>query len=37
MVLAEMAKHGAVDAETIRLSDAALPVGLGFRESDDDD
>jgi len=37
MVLAEMAKHGAVDAETIRLSDAVLPVGLGFRESDEDD
>jgi multimeric flavodoxin WrbA len=37
MVLAEMAKHGAVDAETIRLSDAKIPVGLGFRESDDDD
>jgi multimeric flavodoxin WrbA len=37
LVLAEMAKHGAVDSETIRLSDASIPVGLGFRESDDDD
>jgi multimeric flavodoxin WrbA len=37
LVLAEMAKHGAVEAETIRLSDANIPVGLGFRESDDDD
>ena len=37
MVLAEMARYGAVDAETVRLSDANIPVGLGFRESDDDD
>jgi multimeric flavodoxin WrbA len=37
MVLAEMARHGAVDVETIRLSDANIPVGLGFRESNDDD
>lgn len=37
MVLAEMAKHGAVEAETIRLSDRNIPVGLGFRESEDDD
>lgn len=37
LVLAEMAKHGAVETETIRLSDASIPVGLGFRESDDDD
>jgi len=37
MVLAEMAKHGEVTSETIRLSDAIIPVGLGFRESDDDD
>ena len=37
LVLAEMAKHGPVETETIRLSDAVIPVGLGFRESDDDD
>jgi multimeric flavodoxin WrbA len=37
MVLAEMAKHGVVKSETIRLSDKNIPVGLGFRESDDDD
>ena len=37
LVLAEMTKHGAVEAETIRLSDANIPVGLGFRESDEDD
>lgn len=37
MVLAEMAKHGEVRSETIRLSDMNIPVGLGFRESDDDD
>jgi multimeric flavodoxin WrbA len=37
LVLAEMAKHGAVETETIRLSDANIPVGLGFRESGDDD
>jgi multimeric flavodoxin WrbA len=37
MVLAEMAKHGEVRSETIRLSDKNIPVGLGFRESDDDD
>jgi multimeric flavodoxin WrbA len=37
LVLAEMAKHGPVETETIRLSDANIPVGLGFRESEDDD
>lgn len=37
MVLAEMRKHGEVDAETIRLADKRIPVGLGFRESDDDE
>lgn len=37
MVLAEMAKHGQVKSETIRLSDKNIPVGLGFRESEDDD
>jgi multimeric flavodoxin WrbA len=37
LVLSEMAKHAAIDSETIRLSDANIPVGLGFRESGDDD
>lgn len=37
LVLAEMARHGEVEAETIRLADANIPVGLGFRESNDDD
>ena len=37
MVLAAMRKHGPVEAETIRLADRNVPVGLGFRESDDDD
>lgn len=37
MVLAAMRKHGKVEAETIRLADRNIPVGLGFRESDDDE
>jgi multimeric flavodoxin WrbA len=37
LVLEAMRKHGDVDAETIRLSDKNIPVGLGFRESDDDE
>ena len=37
MVLEEMRKLGRVDAETIRLADKRIPVGLGFRESDDDE
>lgn len=37
MVLAAMRKHGPVETETIRLADRNVPVGLGFRESDDDD
>lgn len=36
LVLENMKPHG-VDAEVVRLSDCNLPVGLGFRESDDDD
>jgi len=36
LVLEHMKPHG-VTAEIIRLSDMKLPVGLGFRESDDDD
>jgi multimeric flavodoxin WrbA len=37
LVLEAMRRHGEVDAETIRLSDKNIPVGLGFRESDDDE
>jgi multimeric flavodoxin WrbA len=37
MVLAEMRKHGTVETEVIRLADKRIPVGLGFRESDDDE
>lgn len=37
MVLDEMRKHSAIDAESIRLADKNIPVGLRFRESDDDE
>jgi multimeric flavodoxin WrbA len=37
MVLEEMRKYGRVDAEAVRLADKRIPVGLGFRESDDDE
>jgi multimeric flavodoxin WrbA len=37
MVLDAMRKHGSVEAETIRLADKNIPVGLGYRESPDDD
>jgi len=37
MVLDEMRKHGQVEAETIRLADKNIPVGLGYRESADDE
>jgi multimeric flavodoxin WrbA len=36
-VLDNMEQHCAVSAEVIRLADRSLPVGLGFRESEDDD
>jgi len=36
LVLENMKPHG-VRAEIVRLSDMKLPVGLGFRESEDDD
>ena len=36
LVLENMEPHG-VDAAVIRLADCHLPVGLGFRESEDDD
>jgi multimeric flavodoxin WrbA len=37
LVLTEMAAHGKIESEIIRLADRNIPVGLGFRESDDDD
>lgn len=37
LVLEKMRQHGDIEAETIRLSDKIIPVGLGFRESDDDE
>ena len=37
LVLDEIRALGPVSAEMVRLSDAVLPVGLGFRESADDD
>src|SRR4051794_26975301 len=36
-VLDEIRALGPVNAEMVRLSDAALPVGLNFRETEDDD
>lgn len=36
-VIANMGATCQIKSEVIRLSDAKLPVGLGFRESDDDD
>jgi len=36
LVLENMKRYG-VTAESVRLSDCRLPVGLGFRESQDDD
>jgi multimeric flavodoxin WrbA len=37
MVLAEMRKLAEITTETVRLSDKRIPVGLGFRESEDDE
>jgi multimeric flavodoxin WrbA len=37
LVLDAMREHGPVEAHVVRLADANLPVGLGFRESEDDD
>jgi multimeric flavodoxin WrbA len=37
LVLKAMKKHGTIEAETIRLSDRRIPVGLGFKESADDE
>jgi multimeric flavodoxin WrbA len=36
-VLDEMKKHEDISVETIRLADKNIPVGLGFKESDDDE
>ncbi len=37
LVLKNMRKHGKISSEIIRLSDKNIPVGLGFRESKNDD
>src|SRR5689334_12964798 len=38
LVLENMrAMHGALKTEVVRISDLRIPVGLGFRESDDDE
>ncbi len=37
MVLAQMATHAEITSETIRLSDKRIPVGLSYRESEDDE
>jgi multimeric flavodoxin WrbA len=37
LVLEEMAALGPIDSDIVRLSDATLPVGLGFREAAADD
>ena len=36
-VIANMGASCEIDSEVIRLADASLPVGLGFRETEDDD
>ena len=37
LVLGHMRAHATIDAETIRLADRNIPVGLKHRESDDDE
>ena len=37
LVLDAMREHVPIDADVVRLADANLPAGLGFRESEDDD
>jgi multimeric flavodoxin WrbA len=37
MVVEEMKKHAGISHEMVRLSDKRIPVGLGFKESDDDE
>ncbi len=36
LVLQELQTHGSVETEILRLADENLPVGLGFKESEDD-
>jgi multimeric flavodoxin WrbA len=37
VVLGEMQKHAEITSETVRLADKNIPVGLGYKESDDDE
>ena len=37
MVIDEMKKHATISHEIVRLADKKIPVGLGFRESEDDE
>jgi multimeric flavodoxin WrbA len=37
MVITHMREHGSIEVESIRLADKNIPVGLGFRESPDDE
>jgi len=37
LVLGHMREHGVIEAEQVRLADRRIPVGLGHRESDDDE
>ena len=37
MVIDEMKKHATISHEVVRLSDKRIPVGLGFKETDDDE
>src|SRR5262245_55029331 len=37
LVLGQMKKHADTSVQTVRLSDKNIPVGLGYRESDDDE
>ena len=37
MVIEEMKKYATISHEIVRLSDKNIPVGLGFRESEDDE
>jgi len=37
MVVTEMQKHATITHEIVRLSDKRIPVGLGFKESEDDE
>jgi multimeric flavodoxin WrbA len=37
MVISQMKTHGDVAVTTVRLSDKIIPVGLGYKESEDDE